>query len=73
MLRCSTVGGATALMSGLFMYAFTQDPGGLSPTSSWGTAGLVTMLVGVAATALGVHWLSDAGVTQEGTGVQWTR
>jgi hypothetical protein len=60
------------MMGGLFAYAFTQKPGGLAPTSSMGTAGLVTMLVGAAVTTLGAHWLADSGYAQDGTGTQWT-
>jgi hypothetical protein len=68
----TAVGGATLTMGGLFAYGFTQKPGGLAPSSSWGTAGLISMVIGLAVTALGVHLLSDAGVAQAGTGAQWT-
>jgi hypothetical protein len=68
----TTVGGATAALGGIFMYAFTQQPGSPSPSSSVGTAGLITALVGAAITVLGVHWLGDPGHAQDGTGVQWT-
>lgn len=67
----TAVGGATLTMGGLFAYAFTQQPGGLAPTSSWGTAGLISMVIGLAVTALGAHLLSDGGVAQDGAGTQW--
>jgi hypothetical protein len=63
--RCDTelyaVGGSA--------YAFTRKP--LAPTSSQGTVGMISMVIGIAVIALGAHLLSDAGVAQDSIGAQW--
>jgi hypothetical protein len=43
----------------------------LAPTSSQGTVGMISMVIGIAVIALGAHLLSDAGVAQDSIGAQW--
>jgi hypothetical protein len=66
------IAGPTAMFSGMLEYGVTQRSGGFAPTSSWGTAGIISFAIGIAATALGVYLLADPGTAQNGTGVQWT-
>jgi hypothetical protein len=68
----TTIAGAALMFGGMFAYGITQQPGGFAPSSSWGTAGIVSFAVGIAALAVGVHLLADPGTMQNGTGTQWT-